>query len=372
MKLLLPLLLLSWLPLATPAAGKEPDFEALIAQLAAKPKLAANPKDQRELRDALTKRRDATAELWLQGEAAWPSLRRAVAEGEDLVATAAATLLAAQQDRQSLPAIIARLRRSPTDTAPFYARAAVALAAIDGPHSLGPLHDAALGEAGDFRLPLAAALLALPPDNYAQLTGRGEDARAKLDARSPASLAVVPLVPKAFEAPGGAEGAIAPDGTVTVTGPRTMDTYTLKAVAPGGGKIIGFILEAIPDPSLPNQGPGRADDGRFMLSRFAVSFGPAGGADTPTAVKFAGATPAKPVRHEFPNDHLHDDRPESIWPRYSDVGRTIAVTFDMFSDTAIAEHSPLTILIEHPISAKNADNRTLGKFRIAVIQDRSQ
>jgi hypothetical protein len=45
----------------------------------------------------------------------------------------------------------------------------------------------------------------------------------------------------------------------------------------------------------------------------------------------------------------------------------------MFSDTAIAEHSPLTILLEHPISAKKgANNRTLGKFRIAVIQDRSQ
>ena len=366
MKLLLPLLVLSWLPLATPAAGEEPDFEALIAQLAAK------PKDERVLRDALAKRRDATAELWLQGEAAWPSLRRAVAEGEDLVATAAAALLAAQQDRQSLSAIIARLRRSPTDTASSYARAAVALGAIDGPHSLGSLHDAALGEAGDFRLPLAAALLALPPDNYAQLTGRGEDARAKLEARSPANLAVVPLVPKAFEAPGGAEGAIAPDGTVTVTGPSTMDTYTLKAVAPAGGKIIGFILEAIPDPSLPKQGPGRADDGSFTLTRFAVSFGPAGGADTPTAVKFAGTSHAKPVVG-FPRDKaLLDDRPDTTWPDHIPVGKTIAVTFDMFSDTAIAEHSPLTILLEHPILKKGANNRTLGKFRIAVIQDRSQ
>jgi hypothetical protein len=283
MKLLLALLLLPWLPLATLAAGEEPDFVALIAQLAATPGRNETPGT-----GALAKRRDAGAQLWALGEAAWPSLRQAVAEGEDLVATAAASLLAVQQDRQSLPAIIARLRRAPAAMAPAYAQAAVALAVIDGPQSLGPLHDAALGEAGDFRLPLAAALLALPPENYAKLTGRGEDARAKLDARSPAGLTVVPLVPKAFETTAGANGAIAPDGTVTVTGPRTMDTYTLKAVAPAGGKIIGFILEAIPDPSLPKQGPGRADDGSFVLSRFAVSFGPAGGADTPTAVKFAG------------------------------------------------------------------------------------
>ena len=369
MKLLLALLLLPWLPLATLAAGEEPDFVALIAQLAATPGRNETPGT-----GALAKRRDAGAQLWALGEAAWPSLRQAVAEGEDLVATAAASLLAVQQDRQSLPAIIARLRRAPAAMAPAYAQAAVALAVIDGPQSLGPLHDAALGEAGDFRLPLAAALLALPPENYAKLTGRGEDARAKLDARSPAGLTVVPLVPKAFETTAGANGAIAPDGTVTVTGPRTMDTYTLKAVAPAGGKIIGFILEAIPDPSLPKQGPGRADDGRFVLSRFAVSFGPAGGADTPTAVKFAGMSVAKGYlsQHSRTN-HLIDDKPDSYWPSPGGTGKTMSVTLDMFSDASIAENSPLTILLEHPIaSAKVADNRTLGKFKISVIQDVSK
>jgi hypothetical protein len=172
-------------------------------------------------------------------------------------------------------------------------------------------------------------------------------------------------VPKSFASTAGAAGAIAADGTVSVTGPLAKDTYTLKTVAPGGGKIKGIRLEAIPAPSLPAQGPGRAENGNFVLSRFAVSFGPAGGADTPTAVQFAAAN----AEFEQPNYGIAgaiDDKPETGWAILGGVGKPQAATFDIPADVVIAENAPLTILLDQQhFDGKHA----LGKFRISLIQE---
>lgn len=174
-----------------------------------------------------------------------------------------------------------------------------------------------------------------------------------------------PLVPKSFASAAGAAGAIAADGTVTVTGPLAKDTYTLKGVAPGGGKIKGIRFEAIPDPRLPAQGPGRAENGNFVLSRFVVSFGPAGSADTPTAVKFSGAK----ADFEQPNYGIAgaiDEKPETGWAILGGVGKPQSATFDVPADVAIAENAPVTILLDQQhVDGKHA----IGKFRISVIQE---
>jgi hypothetical protein len=370
MKLLLPLLLLPLLSLPTLADGEEPDFQALIAKLSVK--------------EPLEKRRDARAELWVLGEAAWPILRQAVAENsDDGVAGAAAFLLAVQQDRESLPAIIARLRRTPAAAAPDYAQAAVALAAVEGPRALGPLHDAALGEAGDFRYALARALLSLPPEDYAKISGRGAAARADL-AAGPARQAVVPLVPTSFESKAGATGTIAPDGTVTVTGTLGKDTYTLKATAPAGGNIVGFILETLPDPSLPAQGPGRADDGNFSLSRFAAWFGYADRSKEATdGVMFACVTATHETKSGSARMAIDDiymtgeigDNLDTGWEIAGGVGKPQSATFELFAGEsqtirgAISEKSPLKILLDHQ---HPSGKLAIGKFKISVIQEVSK
>jgi hypothetical protein len=174
-----------------------------------------------------------------------------------------------------------------------------------------------------------------------------------------------PLVPKSFASTAGAKGAIAADGTVMVTGPIMKDTYTLKAVAPGGGKIKGFRLETLADPSLPAQGPGRADNGNFVLSRFAVSFGPPGGADTPTAVAFAGAK----ADFEQPSYGIAgtlDDKPETGWAISGGVGKPQAATFDLPAAVVIPENANMTIVLDHQFpDGKHA----IGKFKLSVIQE---
>jgi eukaryotic-like serine/threonine-protein kinase len=57
-----------------------------------------------------------------------------------------------------------------------------------------------------------------------------------------------------------------PDGSVLAGGLNPpVDTYTVEAVTPFAG-ITGIRLEALADPSLPHRGPGRADNGSFLLN----------------------------------------------------------------------------------------------------------
>ncbi|MEO6807823.1 MAG: DUF1553 domain-containing protein [Isosphaeraceae bacterium] len=61
-----------------------------------------------------------------------------------------------------------------------------------------------------------------------------------------------------------------PDGSLLATGDRPEhDVYTITAKAELN-TATAFRLEAIPDPALPKGGAGRADDGGFVVSRFAV------------------------------------------------------------------------------------------------------
>ena len=67
-----------------------------------------------------------------------------------------------------------------------------------------------------------------------------------------------------------------PDGSVLASGKRSAtDTYTITASS-ALKNITAFQIEALPDDSLPAKGPGRGDDGNFVLNDFKVAVAPAG------------------------------------------------------------------------------------------------
>jgi hypothetical protein len=180
---------------------------------------------------------------------------------------------------------------------------------------------------------------------------------------APAASAWKPLVPAEFKSVAGAVGAIAADGTVVVTGPLAKDTYTLKAVVPAGVTPKAIRLEALADPSLPAQGPGRAGNGNFVVSTFGVLFGESGKPETPTPLKFAAAK----ADHEQPNFTAAgaiDDNPATGWAIAGGTGKDHQATFEIPADAKLQAGAPLTITIDH----QYADGQhTLGKFRLAVM-----
>jgi hypothetical protein len=174
-----------------------------------------------------------------------------------------------------------------------------------------------------------------------------------------------PLVPTEFKSMAGASGAIAADGTVTVTGNLSKDTYTLKAVLPAGVDVKAIRLETLPDATLPSQGPGRAGNGNFVVSTVAVLVGPPGSAETPTKVAFAAAK-ADYEQANFVAASAIDDKPETGWAISGGTGKEHALTLEVAPDAKLPVGGPVTITIDQ----QYADGtHALGKFRVVALHD---
>ncbi len=91
------------------------------------------------------------------------------------------------------------------------------------------------------------------------------------EAKAVAEPTLVPLAIDGFAAPKGVQFAMESDGSLVVGGenPPTA-TYTVTAKLPPG-RITGLRLEALPDPMLGGQGPGRTGHGNFVLNGIEVS-----------------------------------------------------------------------------------------------------
>jgi hypothetical protein len=82
-----------------------------------------------------------------------------------------------------------------------------------------------------------------------------------------------PLAPVRFEAESKATAETLADSSLLVTGEvQEKDTYTVTVRAPLAG-ITAFRLEALPDPALPQKGPGRSSSGSFVVTGVHVAQG---------------------------------------------------------------------------------------------------
>jgi len=79
------------------------------------------------------------------------------------------------------------------------------------------------------------------------------------------------LVPNSFQSEQNAMANIADNGVISIGGPLMKDRYVVESTVPQIDKIRFVRLEVLPDASLPASGPGRSDDGNFVLSRFRGS-----------------------------------------------------------------------------------------------------
>ncbi|HZL34241.1 MAG TPA: DUF1553 domain-containing protein [Tepidisphaeraceae bacterium] len=80
----------------------------------------------------------------------------------------------------------------------------------------------------------------------------------------------VALDPATYTSANGATLKKLDDGSILASGPRaTTDTYIITTHT-DLKNITAFRLEALPDPSLPHNGPGRGGDGGFTLGEFRV------------------------------------------------------------------------------------------------------
>src|SRR5262249_53305310 len=164
------------------------------------------------------------------------------------------------------------------------------------------------------------------------------------------------------DATDGAKLTKQPDGSILATGKNpTPVTYTLTAKIKESG-VTAIRLEALPDPSLPAQGPGRAPNGNFVLNEFTVSARPAGDAGEfkPVALQNAQA--------DFSQDGWAvagaiDGKEDTGWAVAPQFGKAHTAVFEIKDPSAFANGTELTITMVQKFPGKE---HNLGKFRLSV------
>lgn len=161
----------------------------------------------------------------------------------------------------------------------------------------------------------------------------------------------------------GASFSKEPDGSVVVGGASApVDNYKLTATSPLRG-ITAVRLEVLPDPRLPDNGPGRGANGNFILTRFALAAAPKANPAQSTPVELH--SPQVSVEQQgWSVLGTLDDRNDTGWGVGGYAGRPAAATFSTRSIIPGGEENLLQFTLEHQAAA--SPQHTIGRFRIWV------
>jgi len=128
------------------------------------------------------------------------------------------------------------------------------------------------------------------------------------------------------------------DGSITASGGKGPSDYSILADSPLTN-VTGVMLETLPDEKLPRFGPGRHEDGNFVLSEFELLW--AAGTNAPnTAAKFVDAN-ADFSQKDFAAKQAIDGKVEAGKNGWAIGGAP-----------GIQRHTA-TFKLEHPISSTN-------------------
>ena len=177
----------------------------------------------------------------------------------------------------------------------------------------------------------------------------------------------ITLDPMEASAASGATLTRQPDASLLAGGPANApETYTLQAASPLDC-ITGLRIEALTDDSLPQRGPGRADNGNFVLHEISLAVtnpAQAAAGAVPQPLAWSGAL-ADHSQEKFPVGDAIDGKPETGWAINVNSGslnvdrRAVFITKE---DTNCSQGKLLITLVQHD------PKYSLGRFRISVTR----
>ena len=142
------------------------------------------------------------------------------------------------------------------------------------------------------------------------------------------------------------------------------DNYTLSFLLPAG-TTSAVRLEAMTDPALPSQGPGRVSIGNFVVSKFVVTISPIDESEPPRQVTFSRAE-ADFSQQDYPVTSLLAEKPINGWaihdPNNPKWNTNRTATFYAAEPFGYAAGTRVTLRIEQQFGTQH----TLGKFRVSV------
>jgi hypothetical protein len=167
------------------------------------------------------------------------------------------------------------------------------------------------------------------------------------------------LEPGRYESAGGATLKLLGDGSILATGKNPQaDTYTIAARSKLSS-ITAIRLEALPDETLPQGGPGRDSEGNFFLSDFDIQI-----AGKPVVWKSARADESQ---KGYSVENLTKKKPGVLsgWAIDMDDKKPLRrqAVFIPRDTLTVPAGSVLTITMKHQM---RHSSRNLGRFRISV------
>lgn len=171
---------------------------------------------------------------------------------------------------------------------------------------------------------------------------------------------------------GGATLIMKDDGSVLVSGTNpATDSYSfvIKSLPIG---VTAFRLEALPDDSLPNKGPGRAGNGNFVLSEFTATVKSSNGDERPVKFQNAsadyeqvGAAGDNPYKKWAIEAAIDGDAHGKTWgwAVMEKAGQPHVAIFETAENLTLEAETTLTLRL-----MQNLDHgqHTLGRFRLSV------
>lgn len=157
------------------------------------------------------------------------------------------------------------------------------------------------------------------------------------------------------------------DGSVLGIGVNPIyDTITVEAETELTG-ITAVLLEVLPDPSLPKNGPGRwGASGNFILDEFGFTAAPKSGpAPADTNVWFARAT-ADWEQQYYRAEHAVDRNPKTGWAIGPQFGQRHFLIAEPQQPAGYEGGSRLSFRFDH----YHGNSHCVGRFRISVTTEK--
>jgi len=166
---------------------------------------------------------------------------------------------------------------------------------------------------------------------------------------------------------GGARLTVAADGSVLASGKNPeADTYEVEAQVPAGtrGPLTALRLEVLPDPGLPQGGPGRDNEGNFFLSGVQAEVAPPGATGTWKKIVFKTA-----VANDSQDDYgvgavISDGSAEAGWAIDTSKGHAARqAVLIAAAPVGLVAGTRLRVRLLH---AMPHASRNIGRFRLAI------
>jgi|GEM_PF-107515 len=157
-----------------------------------------------------------------------------------------------------------------------------------------------------------------------------------------------------------AVATVQPDGSILVGGGRPeKDLYTVAATTDLTG-ITAIRLELLPDPSLPRNGPGRADDGSFTLNEFRLAMAPREGTMEERPVPLQNAIADFDPEKETAAEAIDGD-PMTSWTLSRRLGKPHVAVFETSEAIGFPGGTRFVFTFD-----QQAKQKQIGRFRLSV------